>query len=95
MGNYAPETTDRVMEATMFDLQQGSERRLDLSREGLYSSNDDSLEERGGYSGHVAESSIYTKASTHQMITGAALAAVAAGLVFTIFRVKRPAATIS
>ena len=23
MGNYAPETTDKVMEATMFDLQQG------------------------------------------------------------------------
>lgn len=84
MGNYAPATTDTVMEATMFDLQQTGDRRVDYSREGLFRSNDDSLEERGGYGGHVAESSIYTKASLHPVITGAAVMAVSAGLLYAL-----------
>lgn len=88
MGNYAPGTTDTVMEAVMFDLQQGGERRRDYSREGLFRSNDDSLDERGGYGGHVAESSIYTKASLHPVITGAvtgAALAISAGLLYKLF----------
>jgi short-subunit dehydrogenase len=88
MGQYAPGTTDKVMEATMFDLQQSGERRRDSSRESLFRSNDDSLEERGGYGGHVAESSIYTRASLHPVVAGAvtgAVLAVSAGVLYVLF----------
>jgi short-subunit dehydrogenase len=87
MGNYAPGTTDKVMEAVMFDIQQ-TDKRPDRSREGLFRSNDDNLEERGGYSGHVAESSLYTKASLHPVVTGAvagAALAASAGLLYAVF----------
>lgn len=86
MGSYAPGATDRVMEATMFELQQG-DRRRDGSRDGLFDSNDDSLDERGGYGGHVNESSIYTKASLHPVVTGAvagAALALSAGLLYRL-----------
>jgi short-subunit dehydrogenase len=91
MGNYAPGTTDRVMEATMFDAQKG-DGRADRSRESLFRSNDDRLDERGGYDGHVAESSLYTKASLHPKVTGAmagAALAVSAGLLYTLFSIGR------
>jgi short-subunit dehydrogenase len=88
MGQYAPAASDKIMEATMFDLQRGSDRRLDKSRESLHRSKDDGLEERGNYDGHVAESSIYTKASLHPVltgaITGAALAAISAGVFYSL-----------
>lgn len=77
-GNYAPRTTDKVMEATMFDLQKRDEQADGNSKEGLYESNDASLTERGDYPGHVAESSIYTKASLHPVAT-AAMVAVGVG----------------
>lgn len=88
LGSYAPGTTDAVMKATMFDLQKSGEPKRDRTREGLFRSNDGSLEERGGYEGHVAESSIYTKASLHPVVTGAvtgAALAVSAGLLYALF----------
>jgi len=42
-------------------------------------------EERGRYPGHVAESSVYTKASVHPLITGS----VIAGLGIAAFAVWR------
>lgn len=87
MGNYAPATTDKVMEATMFDLQKTDRVSGSGRLEGLYRSRDDGLEERGGYTGHVAESSLYTKASLHPVITGAvtgAALAVSAGLLYSL-----------
>jgi len=80
LGEYAPRVTDKVMEMTMFDLQKSDESPTH-EKEGLYDSADNSLRERGGYSGHVAESSIYTKASLHPVITGAAIT-LGIGLVF-------------
>lgn len=80
LGEYAPRVTDKVMEMTMFDLQKSDELPTH-EKEGLYDSADNSLRERGGYSGHVAESSIYTKASLHPVITGAAIT-LGIGLVF-------------
>ena len=74
MGEYAPRLTDMVMEKTMIDMQQTDEPLNINSKEGLYHSLDESLTERGGYSGHVSESSIYTKASLHPLVAGAALA---------------------
>jgi short-subunit dehydrogenase len=71
-GKYAPRLTDKMMEAAMFDIQQTDEPSPEGRRDGLYDSTED-LRERGGYEGHVAESSLYTKASLHPLITGALL----------------------
>lgn len=72
MGESAPRVMDKVMEATMFDLQQTDKPTSPAQHKGLYEPSGD-LEERGGYEGHVAESSLYTKASLHPFITGAFL----------------------
>jgi short-subunit dehydrogenase len=72
-GHYAPRVTDKVMEATMFNLQQ-SERSTSATRtDSLHAPSEDGAE-RGGYPGHVVESSIYTKASLHPVLTGALIA---------------------
>jgi short-subunit dehydrogenase len=79
MEKYAPRTTDRYMERTMFRQQKagtrGQRSGIGLHRSGV------GLQERGGYEGHVMESSLYTKASTHPFMTsllvGVAGAAIA------------------
>lgn len=73
-GKYAPRTTDLLMEHSMIDMQRSDTPTNGKRKEGLYQSSDASLTERGGYDGHVAESSIYTKASLHPYATGAAVA---------------------
>ena len=70
MGETAPRMMDKVMEATMFDLQQSDKPSSPNAHRGLYAPSGE-LKERGGYEGHVAESSLYTKASLHPFITGA------------------------
>lgn len=72
MGENAPRMMDKVMEATMFDLQQSDKPARTDKHKGLYAPSGE-LEERGGYEGHVAESSLYTKASLHPFVTGALL----------------------
>jgi len=74
IGEYAPRVTDLYMEAMMIDMQKTDIPAGDNPLESLYLPNDGSLTERGGYRGHVAESSIYTKASLHPVATGAAVA---------------------
>ncbi|PYS46932.1 MAG: short-chain dehydrogenase [Acidobacteria bacterium] len=71
-GKYAPRLTDKVMEAALFDVQQTETPSPEDRRDGLYNATED-LRERGGYEGHVAETSIYTKASLHPLATGAIL----------------------
>jgi short-subunit dehydrogenase len=71
-GKFAPRLTDKVMEAALFDVQQTERPSPGDRTDGLYDATDD-LRERGGYEGHVAESSIYTKATLHPLITGAIL----------------------
>lgn len=88
LGKYAPRTTDKIMEATMLDIQKSDKPVDGNPNESLYESNDDRLRERGGYEGHVSESSLYTKASLHPVITGAALA-LGAGLAFSLLRRSR------
>ena len=83
MGNYAPRTTDLVMESTMMEMQKaGGPPSGEF--QGLYQSSDPRLRTRGGYSGHVAESSVYTKASLHPYIAGSALALGVGGLLYAI-----------
>jgi short-subunit dehydrogenase len=71
-GKYAPRLTDKVMEAALFEVQQTDKPSPEGRRDGLYDSTED-LRERGGYDGHVAESSLYTKATLHPIVTGALL----------------------
>lgn len=71
-GKYAPRLTDKVMEAALFDIQQTDRPSPADRTDGLYNASED-LRERGGYDGHVAESSLYTKASLHPLVTGALL----------------------
>jgi short-subunit dehydrogenase len=72
-GNYAPRLTDEVMEAFAFDLQRTDEPRPAGREDSLYKPSSDG-EERGGYPGHVAESSLYTKATLHPFAAAAVLA---------------------
>jgi NAD(P)-dependent dehydrogenase (short-subunit alcohol dehydrogenase family) len=79
LGNYLPRVTDKVMEWTMFDLQTSNQPRRDNEADSLYQATD-GLRERGGYQGHIAESSLYTKASLHPALTGATVAGAALAL---------------
>lgn len=72
-GHYAPRLTDKVIGATMFDVQKSDRPRPVNRRDSLYAPLADG-EERGDYPGHVAESSIYTKATLHPLIAGSLIA---------------------
>lgn len=72
-GQHVPRLTDMFMEATMFDLQKSDRPKAKDRRDSLYAPLDDG-EERGDYAGHVAESSVYTKASLHPLIAGSLIA---------------------
>ena len=75
MGHHAPRVTDKVMEATMFDLQKSDEPRQHSRRDSLHAPGEDGRE-RGNYPGHVAESSLYTQAALHPLLTGSLIAGV-------------------
>ena len=83
-GHYAPEITDKVMEWTMFGLQESDKPERNPQDSALYQPAGP-YAERGGYEGHVAESSLYTKASLHPVIVGGLLLA-GAGLAYVAFR---------
>lgn len=72
-GHHAPRLMDKVMETMMFERQKSDRPRPANRRDSLYAPAADG-EERGDYTGHVAESSVYTKASVHPLITGSVLA---------------------
>ncbi|MCW5799923.1 MAG: SDR family NAD(P)-dependent oxidoreductase [Nitrospira sp.] len=78
LGYYAPRLADLLME-TLFARQQQTNRPPARPRgENALDRPSGNLQERGDYQGHVSESSLYTTASLHPMLTGAAL--VGAGL---------------
>ena len=72
-GHYAPRLTDKMMEAMMFDMQKSDRQKPPARPDSLYTPIEDG-EERGGYPGHVAESSVYTKAAKHPLIAGSVIA---------------------
>lgn len=84
LGNYAPRTTDKVMEWTMFGLQQSDRAAGPREQHSLDKPSGRSAE-RGHYAGHVAESSLYTKSSLHPVITGGLLLA-GAGIGYAVIR---------
>ncbi len=77
-GRLAPRVTDKLMEARMFSVQQSGKPKPANRRDSLHAPAKDG-DERGGYPGHVSESSIYTKAALHPLITGSLIAGL--GLV--------------
>jgi short-subunit dehydrogenase len=79
----APRLLDKIMERRMFAAQQ-MDHASNSPHDGL-DSPASSLLERGGYPGHVAETSIYTRAAEHPFITGGILAA-GLGLVYAATR---------
>jgi hypothetical protein len=90
LGRFAPRLTDKIMERTLIKQQQSNRPAGGSKENGLYRSSGE-LKERGGYVGHVAESSLYTRASLHPLVTGSAL--VGAGLAVAAFlRAKRAGA---
>jgi short-subunit dehydrogenase len=78
MGQYAPRLTDKVMEGGFAD-QQKSARPAERRHDGLHEPSPITFRERGNYEGHVAESSVYTKATMHPVVTSALI--VGAGLL--------------
>lgn len=84
LGHWAPRLTDKIMEHSMFDLQQSDQADHARQDNGLYRSAT-GLQERGGRHPYVAESSLYTQASLHPMVT-AAVTAVAGAVLVSLFR---------
>lgn len=82
-GEYAPRVMDKVMEAAFIPMQQKDEPPRADRPDSLHAPSGDDGRERGGYEGHVAESSVYTKASLHPLLTGAAI--FGAGLLLAGF----------
>lgn len=88
IGDIAPRTTDRIMEKTMIDLQRTDVPQYENPKEGLYASGDQTLTERGGYQGYVAETSMYTQATLHPLAAGAVMALGVGGLAYILGRSK-------
>jgi NAD(P)-dependent dehydrogenase (short-subunit alcohol dehydrogenase family) len=89
MGKYAPRLADKVMEAVGFDTQQQDGPRAGVRDDaGLYEASG-TLKERSGDDRVVFESSAYTKASLHPVLTGALF--VGAGLATAALVSRRKA----
>lgn len=88
MGKFMPRTADRFMESTMIEAQKQDAPATD-EFESLHKSADSRLKARGDYQGHVAESSLYTKASLHPVISGSLLALGVGGLMYAMSRSSR------
>lgn len=77
-GYYAPRLMDKIMESDAFaNSQKLDEPPLEKNALNRPSEN---LSERGNYDGHTMESSVYTKASLHPVVTVAAFAGIGVGL---------------
>lgn len=86
-GHHAPRLTDKLIERTMFSWQKSDKQKPNGREDSLHAPAADG-QERGGYSGHVAESSVYTKASVHPLIAGSLIA----GLGFAAYAAWRSVA---
>ena len=72
-GHHLPRVMDKVMESMMIRQQQSEQPKPPNRPDSLHGPSADG-DERGRYPGHVAESSVYTKASVHPLITGSVIA---------------------
>ncbi len=83
-GYYAPNLTDKFMERTMFDMEPREKHSSGQHRGLHYPSSE--LRENGDYDGHVAKTSLYTKARLHPRITAGSFAFLAAALGYALLR---------
>ena len=88
LSHLAPRLTDKMME-TLFDMQLSDRPEEDRTNNSLYAPTT-GLKERGGRAGYVAETSLYTQASLHPLMTGAALAATGLTLATWLRRRTEP-----
>lgn len=84
-GYYAPNLTDKMMERQMFDAQQKQQPEMHSYEQhnALYYPSGE-LQETGEYNGHVAKSSLYTKARLHPRIAMGSLAFLASALGYAL-----------
>lgn len=87
LGQYMPRLTDIIMESLFFG-QQKSDRPPRPREHNALDRPSGRLDERGGHRGHVAESSLYTNALLHPVLTGVAL--IGAGLAVSALWRARP-----
>jgi NAD(P)-dependent dehydrogenase (short-subunit alcohol dehydrogenase family) len=73
LGRLAPRLTDKIMERMFFDMQQGDRSAEHRQESSLYGPTT-GLKERGGVARSVSETSLYTSASLHPLMTGAMIA---------------------
>ena len=89
LGSLAPKLMDRLME-TVFYRQQRKDRPPRPREENSLDAPAGDLEERGDYEGHVAESSLYTRAARNPKLAAGALAGIAgAGTLYAFLRRRR------
>ena len=84
VGNLAPRFTDKLMESSLFNIQESDRTESKEEVHSLYGPTT-GLKERGGRASYVAESSLYTQASLHPFLTGTVIA-VAGFALASIFR---------
>jgi len=89
MEKYMPRLGDKVMEHFIFDAQQQQEPARPRGDAGLYEASGE-LKERSGDPMYVSESSLYTKASLHPVLTGALFAGAGLAAVALLTRPRRP-----
>jgi hypothetical protein len=70
LSHHAPRFVDRQMERSLFDQTKSDRPAHPREQNGLERPSG-TLEERGDHPGRVMESSLYTKAAMHPMMTGA------------------------
>lgn len=85
LAHFAPRLMDKIMEKVMFSAQH-STHPARVKGSGLYEGSG-TLNERGNYEGHVAESSLYTQAAVRPWVVGGAL--LGAGLAWAAWRRRR------
>jgi short-subunit dehydrogenase len=78
LGHYAPRLADKFGEKV---FMPGTESGKPPSHRDALDAPSENLQERGEYSGHVAKSSLYTQASLHPLLTGAAVLGTAWALM--------------
>ena len=85
IGHFAPRLTDKYMEKSMIRQQQTDNPPNQADHHGLDEASGE-LAERGQQHGHVAETSLYTRAALHPKVTTLTSAALAgAGLAAVIW----------
>ena len=81
----APRLMDVYMERAMFSQQQSDRPARPREENALYAAGNGgrggTLRERGGYGGHVAETSVYTTAALHPWVTAVILGGAALGVL--------------